>query len=83
MNARTGLILDDFNLMHQAALEDFGVALVPVPLVEADLRTGRLVRPFSRSLNVEFGYYLVCPKSNLDNPAVSALARWLLSEARS
>jgi LysR family glycine cleavage system transcriptional activator len=83
VNLRAGLVLDDFNVMLQAALEDFGVALLPLPLVEAELRAGRLVRPFTRVLNVEFGYYLVCPKTNLDNPAVSSLARWLLSEARS
>lgn len=79
IQADKGTIIDDTNVLIQAALDGQGIALGSTTFVEDHLESGRLVRPFDVILENEFSYYVVCPESHLKNPAVLAFKEWLLS----
>lgn len=70
------------NMAAQAAIEGHGVALVSSAVVAADLRTGRLVRPFAPATSEasRFSYYLVYPPSHACDPKVQAFRSWIVSE---
>ena len=79
INAEKGTIIDDTNVLIQAAIEGQGIALGSSTFVEDHLESGRLVKPFDVILENDFCYYVVCPESHLKNPAVRAFKEWLLS----
>ncbi len=74
-----GTIIDDTNVLIQAAIDGQGIALGSTTFVEDHLESGKLVKPFDVVLQNEFSYYVVCPPSHLRNPAVLAFKQWLLS----
>jgi LysR family glycine cleavage system transcriptional activator len=69
------------NLVIQAAVEGQGVAIASDTLAAADLRAGRLVRPFPQSLPSDESYWLVYPAGAAARPKVAAFRAWLLAEA--
>lgn len=79
IKAETGNIIDDTNVLIQAAVDGQGIALGSSAFVQDLLDSGRLVKPFDITLQNEFAYYVVCPESHLKNPAVRAFKEWLLS----
>jgi len=79
IKAEKGTIIDDTNVLIQAAIEGQGIALGSTPFVEDHLASGKLVKPFDVTLVNDFSYYVVCPESHLKNPAVRAFKEWLLS----
>lgn len=82
IDATRGLHVNSSMLAIQAAIEGQGVALGRSVLVEDDLATGRLVRPFALTLPLSFGYYIVHPKGLAKDSRVPQFRRWLLAEAR-
>ena len=74
-----GTIIDDTNVLIQAAIDGQGIALGSATFVEDHLESGKLIKPFDISLVNEFCYYVVCPESHLKNPAVRDFKEWLLS----
>ncbi len=79
---RRGLLIEDSNVILQAAIEGEGVALAYLPLVHADLRAGRLVKPFDIELPVDLAIYAVCPEHFRKRPEIRAVIDWLVEEAR-
>ncbi len=69
-------------LSLEAASQKLGVALALRPLVDADIRSGRLVEPFEIELKTVGAYFLICPEVIADRPAVSAFRSWLLEQAQ-
>ncbi|MDJ0955204.1 MAG: transcriptional regulator GcvA [Arenicellales bacterium] len=69
----------------QAAGEGQGVALASSALVEDDIASGRLVRPFpdTKKHETEFCYYVVYPKIHLERSKVKAFRDWVISEVKS
>ncbi len=69
-------------LVVQAALEGQGVALTSETLIEADLKQGRLFRPFDLTVAdlSGFAYYLVCPEARAEEPKIVAFRDWILAE---
>jgi len=67
-------------LSLEAASQKLGVALALHPLVDADLKSGRLCAPFDIAWKPRSSYYLVCPEVIADRPAVAAFRRWLLAQ---
>jgi len=65
----------------QAAVAGQGLALARKALVQDDLDSGILVRPFELSLSVEFAYYLVCPVEAADQPKIAAFRDWINKES--
>ncbi len=67
-------------LSLEAASQDLGVALALKPLVDADLKSGRLCAPFDVELKPQGSYWLVCPEIIANRPAVVAFRNWLLEQ---
>jgi LysR family transcriptional regulator, glycine cleavage system transcriptional activator len=82
IDAHEGLVVEDMNVLIQAAIEGQGVALASEPLVQTDLIAGRLVKPFDIELPVALAFYAVYPKSRGQDPKVLALVEWLREEAQ-
>jgi LysR family glycine cleavage system transcriptional activator len=68
-------------LTLHAAAEGLGIAIGQMSLLGEDLRSKRLVTPFSQPLERPLGHYVVWSKSNLPDVRGRALARWLSAEA--
>ena len=66
----------------EAAQAGHGVALTPGPLVETDLASGRLVKPFSLELENPYSFWIVCPRQHLQDPKIKALSSWLMEQAQ-
>jgi LysR family glycine cleavage system transcriptional activator len=65
------------------ALEEGGVALGRITLVERYLDSGRLVAPFRTALRVGAQYRFVCPLGAETHPKVRAFLAWMREEIRS
>ena len=68
-------------LSLEAASQKLGVALALRPLVDADIASARLVKPFRIEVKPESAYFLVCPEVIADRPAVVVFRKWLLEKA--
>jgi LysR family transcriptional regulator, glycine cleavage system transcriptional activator len=74
-----GLSFADEHLALKAAIEGFGVALAQGVLVEEDVRSGRLVRPFGDGLQLNSGYYLICSDGNAECAKMKTFRAFLSS----
>ena len=83
VKAESGNIIDDTNVLIQAAVDGQGIALGSSAFVQDLLDSGRLVKPFDIELHNDSAYYVVCPEAHLQNPAVRAFKHWLLGLAES
>ncbi len=79
--AGKGTIIGDTNVLAQAAIDGQGIALGSNVFVDEYLESGKLVKPFEPVLFNDYSYYVVCPQSHLENPAVVAFKEWLLGLA--
>lgn len=77
-----GPVFDGIHLALEAAVAGHGVALALAPLVEEDLSSGRLVRPFAFELRSAFSFWIVCARERAHTAPIKAFRNWLLSEAR-
>ncbi|MGO4175401.1 transcriptional regulator GcvA [Bosea sp. TAF32] len=68
-------------LALQAAASGQGVALATNVLIGDYLDAGRLVRPFPHQVKGPHQYYLVCPETSAQRPAIAAFRRWIRDEA--
>jgi LysR family glycine cleavage system transcriptional activator len=78
VNPHRGPIIDDTNVLIQAALNGQGIALGSTLLVQEYLDAGQLVRPFETEMKSDNAYYIVCPRGHLRRPAVQEFKNWLL-----
>lgn len=69
------------NMVVQAAIEGYGVALGRSPLVEAALEDGRLVAPFNIKVSSQYSYWVVCAKNALQTDRIRQFRDWLMQEA--
>jgi LysR family glycine cleavage system transcriptional activator len=81
VDATRGRRYGQSNMVIQAAIDGFGVALGRTALVHDDLKAGRLVCPFGPRIPADYGYYFVCRPSALREAPVAAFRKWLLAEA--
>ena len=70
--------LDTMIAVVRAAERGIGAALVPVPLSDAWIESGSLVRLFDHVLVADVSYYLVYRKIALADDGVAALRDWVL-----
>ncbi len=80
VDPRHGTILDDTNVLIQAAIDGQGIALGSSIFVAEHLENKRLIRPFGQVLDSEYAYYIVCPEAHLQRPAVKAFRDWIIGE---
>jgi LysR family glycine cleavage system transcriptional activator len=79
VDASRGVTFDFALAGYQAAMDGLGVALGRNPLVEPDLRAGRLVVPFEFKRSSDFAYYLVYPPEAIRRRKIKAFRDWIVS----
>jgi len=76
------IITFDMSMMAtQAAMDGMGVALGREPMIDADMKAGRLVAPLNISLRSDAGYYVVMAPESAERPAVQAFRDWVMELA--
>jgi LysR family glycine cleavage system transcriptional activator len=75
------LRFDHFYLALQAAIEGLGVAIGPLPIVDDELSSGRLVAPFPERMVVARSYFALTHRGET-SPLVNAFVNWLIEEGR-
>lgn len=81
IDASRGISFDFALAAYQAAMDGLGVALGRNPLVEPDLKAGRLVVPFDFKRSSDFAYYLVYPPEAIRRRKIKAFRDWVMSLA--
>jgi LysR family glycine cleavage system transcriptional activator len=77
-----GLLFEDSLMLVEAAAQGVGVALARSGLVEADLKSGRLVRPLEGDIASDLGFFVVWRGDSRKLARITALRDWLVAEAR-
>ena len=80
VDPRSGNVMNDSNSLGIAVENCQGVALGRLSLIESDLKSGRIAKPFDVTIDSSFAYYLVCPNEKLDRPGVQAFREFTLGE---
>ena len=75
-----GALFRNSHVAIAAALSDQGFALGLSPLVDDDLATGRLVRPFAAGLESPFGFWFVCRPERLAEPKIAWFRDWVFEQ---
>lgn len=75
-----GMLCDQFATLAQVARAGLGVALLPVFLIEEELRTGQLVRALDLPMESAESYHLAWPPERAAHPPLVAFRDWLLAE---
>ncbi len=73
------LQINSYPLVIQAACDGQGIALGWRHLVDDLIATGRLLRPLSRSLSTDFGFYLAWRETPQADPAVTQFRDWIVA----
>lgn len=76
-NLRGGIVVDEYGLAVQFALDGYGVALARHPLIERDLVSGALVRLFDVNVTPRFAYYLSRDIARTPHREAEFLMCWL------
>jgi LysR family glycine cleavage system transcriptional activator len=77
-----GPVLDDSAMVIEAAAQGMGVALARSGLIEGDLASGRLVRPFHDAVCSGIGFHVVWRADSRKIARIEALRDWLVAEVR-
>ncbi len=78
VDAESGPVFDASNEVLAAAVNGMGVALGRRPLIDDELRSGRLIAPFDQQVQTPGRYWLVAPRATAEEPGLSAFRGWLL-----
>lgn len=76
----TGPVLDSSVGLADLAAEGFGVALLPLPMFQRQILSGRLVRPFATTVTLG-SYWVTLPKERRMTTAVETLLNWMRKAA--
>lgn len=80
VDAGRGVVFASIYLAQEAAVAGHGVALGIAPLVEEDLRQGRLVKPFDHVAENAYGFWLIHGDKGKPGPVTVAFGHWLREE---
>lgn len=70
--------VEHFYMLSQAAVSGMGVALIPRFFIEEELKSSKLVIPFTAEFTSPYRYYLLTPKSSNLSLKVQSFIDWLL-----
>ncbi|NOD95076.1 LysR family transcriptional regulator [Ruegeria sp. HKCCD4884] len=76
-----GVIIDDSSVLLRAVLSGQGVSLGLLPLIEVELQSGQLIRPFDNDFAPSRSYHLVYPSDAIEQPQLKAFRDWIVQEA--
>lgn len=77
----SGLWVDTTPMALEVAAQGGGVALGRSSMLERELESGRLIKPFGLELLIDEGFFLVAPEQGARHPDAAVFRNWLLSEA--
>lgn len=77
IDTRFGTAIDDSNVLLMAAMAGQGVALGRLALIQAELDSGQLIKPFDCNIESEGKYWLVYEAAQLEHPAFLNFQRFL------
>lgn len=69
-------------LTWQAAMDGLGIAIGQQHMLDADIRSRRLVRPFANPLHSGKGHYIVTPSVQRYSSKITCFKDWLMHEAQ-
>ena len=73
-------IFDHFFVTLQAAIDGLGLAIGPLPVLQADIASGRLLTPFADIVVPRTGYVALVPFDANKTPALTNFENWLMAE---
>ncbi|HLO75967.1 MAG TPA: transcriptional regulator GcvA [Magnetospirillum sp.] len=77
------LCMDTYQMALEAAAQGLGVAIGRLPLVAADIASGRLVAVLGPPKPCETAHWLVAGRESLVRPEVAAFRNWIRAELKS
>ncbi len=80
LNTSPGIVFSDINHSLSAAIAGQGIAMGDDVLAEESLANGSLVRPFTKSINGQKSYYIVCSEEKRKRLTCAACIDWIVSE---
>jgi len=81
IDARAGMSYESSAMAYAAAVEGQGIAIAQLFLVEKDLREGKLVMPFRKTVDMgDYTYYLITPNNRTESPSMTTFRLWLLEQ---
>lgn len=78
--AVSGMVMDQFSMMIQAAISGLGVALLPSYLATPELAEGRLSPILRTGVPGDGAYWLAWPERGDGNPALVRFRNWIAAE---
>ena len=78
VDATSGIVLEDENVALQMAYDGNGVALGAIPLIDAEISAGRLVKPFTTVVSSPKRYHLLNPLDAVNEPNITAFKDWAM-----
>jgi DNA-binding transcriptional LysR family regulator len=78
VNVECGLVFDTVVLAVQYALGGQGIVLADTRLFAEEIESGRLVKPFTATLDDGYGYYLTTHPEGLGDTAIALFRSWLI-----
>lgn len=79
VDATSGMTYESSAMAYAAAAEGQGVAMAQLFLVDGDLASGKLMRPFSRTVDMgDYTYYLLVPSHRPESAQMRQFRLWLL-----
>tara|TARA_R100001369_G_scaffold30296_1_gene53970 strand:- start:384 stop:1289 length:906 start_codon:yes stop_codon:yes gene_type:complete len=80
--APSGMIMDQFSMMIQAAIAGLGIAILPDYLAQIEISEGRLVPVLDQAVPLHEAYWLVWPKRKDGDVPLRVFRTWLEREGR-
>ena len=71
---------DTYPIAREAVLKGMGIAMARHPFAEADLQSGRLIRPFATSAAEPGSWHLYVRKQIASEPKIRTFCEWLVTE---
>ena len=81
IDTKSGHELDSSILTYSAAVNGMGVAMAQLALIENELASGSLIRPFKRPVKTGKSFWIVWPTTKSVKPMTKRLIDWILMAA--
>lgn len=78
--AYKGNRFDQFSMVIEAAISGIGFALLPLYLIEDEIRSGRLCIALDSPMATENSYYVVVPEGHSESAGVDAFKHWITAQ---
>ena len=78
VDVTSGVVLDDENVALQMAVDGGGIAMGATPLIDGEVSSGRLVKPFPTVVPSKRSYHLLSTQDALTEQNVAAFRDWVI-----